>query len=122
VGAGGSLEATFTLTGPLPAGSWHLVGDGIVFGSVDITFDVLWRSSVGDVKVAELTHHFDPGPALGTAVPYQGDALGVAAAAHPGDQLVLRFTGGSSTMVGELYEPNSDGANTHGQIPSLTLP
>jgi hypothetical protein len=122
VGAGGSLEAAYTLAGPVHAGSWHLVGDGIIFDSVDVTFDVLWRSSAGDMKLVEFSHHFDPQPSGYNAVPFEADAVGVAAPAHAGDKLVLRFSASQSTAQGLLYQPNSDGANAMGRIPSVKLP
>jgi hypothetical protein len=104
------------------AGDWHLVGDGIIFDSVDVTFTVLWRSSTGDVKLTEFKHHFDPQESGFNAVPYDGDATGIAAPAHAGDLLVLRFSATGSTAQGLLYQPNSDGTTAMGRIPSLKLP
>jgi hypothetical protein len=125
LGPGGSLEAAFLLSGPIKAGSWHLVGDGVVFESTDITFDVLWRDAAGtDHPIVSWTHHFDPMPSGFDAVLYEDDAPGVAAPAKGNDQLVLRMSapaGGypDGTM---LWIPNGDAETTHGRDPSLTLP
>ena len=124
LGPGGSLEAAYLLTGPIKAGSWHLVGDGIVLDPVDITFDVLWRDAGGDHPVVSFTHHFDPPSAGFNAVLYEADAAGVAAKAKSNDQLVLRMTAapGSYPPDTMLWIPNGDAEQTHGRDPSLTLP
>jgi hypothetical protein len=95
-----------------------------VLDSVDVTYDVLWRSTAGDVKVAEITHHFvsPSGSAQFDAVPFDGDVAGIVAAARPGDQLVLRISAAGTNTQSVLFIPNGDGANAHGRIPSLTLP
>ncbi|MDB4968047.1 MAG: hypothetical protein JWN44_3736 [Myxococcales bacterium] len=110
-----------TLAGPIKAGSWHLVADGIVLDPVDVTFDVLWRDAGGDHPIATWQHHFDPQPTGFDAVAFEADAPGVEAKAKSNDQLVLRFTvQGSGTGV--LYIPNGDGTKAKARIPTLTLP
>jgi len=136
VGVGDSLEAAFALVGPIPAGSWHLVGDGIVLASCDLEFDVIWRRVFGlggsaDVTLASFSHHFDPrvvAPKF-DATQFEADATGpetAQASAGDQDQLVLRFTASVMADAGagvtDVYIPNGDGANAHGRIPSLTLP
>lgn len=127
MGVGDSLEATFPLVGPIPAGSWHLVGDGIVLASCDLEFDVIWRHG-SDTTLASFSHHFDPrtAPPKFDATQFEADAPGLSAQAAAGDQLVLRFTASVMADAGagvvDVYIPNGDGANAHGRIPSLTLP
>jgi hypothetical protein len=124
VGVGDPLEAAIDLVAPIPAGTWHLVGDGVVIEPVDVRFDVLWRPKSGapDVTLATWFHHFDPDPTgMFNAVPFEADSLGVAADAHDGDQLVLRFSATGAT-ISMAYIPNGDGAHTNGRDPSLTLP
>jgi hypothetical protein len=121
VGAGGSLEATYPLVADIKAGTWHLVGDGIIINSGDVTFEILWRDSTGDHLLASFMHHFDPLPSGYTAQPYEDDAAGVATAGKPGDLLVLRFKA-TGTTTGLVYIPNGDGAKAMGRIPNLTLP
>jgi hypothetical protein len=122
-----SLEAAFPLVGPIPAGSWHLVGDGIVMASCDVQFDVVWRHGEDSV-LASVSHHFDPRVILPKfdATQFEADANGVAAQAASGDQLVLRLTASvvadAGAGVTDVFIPNGDGANAHGRIPSLTLP
>ncbi len=129
MGVGDSLEAAYTLRGPLPAGRWHLVGDGIVLGKdvtrVDVRFDIVWRAAGADggsgTVLATFSNRFVRSGSGFAATPFSADATGVAAAARAGDQLVLRIspTGGDP---GALFDPNGDGANAGGAIPRIDLP
>jgi hypothetical protein len=121
VGAGGSLEATYPLLADLKAGTWHLVGDGIIINAGDVTFEILWRDASGDHRLATFMHHFEPLPTGYLAQAYEDDAAGVAAPAKAGDLLVLRFKA-TATTTGLVYIPNGDGAKAMGRIPNLTLP
>src|SRR5438105_9833338 len=109
------------LGGPIKAGTWHLVGDGIIINAADVTFDVLWRDGAGDHPIATWQHHFDPQAGGFDAVGFEADAPGVEAKAKANDQLVLRFTV-QGTGTGVLYIPNGDGTNAKGRIPTITLP
>ena len=122
MGVGDSLEAAMVLRGPIAAGVWHLVGDGIVFDSADLRYDVLWRSAAGDTTLVSFAHHFDPLPPPDQfdAVPFEASAPGKVAPARAGDQLVLRFTAESGS-ANVAFIPNGDGAHAHGRIPSLQL-
>lgn len=122
MGVGDSLEATFTLAGPVPAGTWHFVGDGLVFASVDMSFSVLWRTTKQDTTLWTVEHHFDVSSTVGEAVPYSTDVAGIAARASAGDLLVLRFSAANSAAGQTAYIPNGDGSNSKGAIPNLTLP
>jgi hypothetical protein len=125
VGVGDPLEAAFALVAPVDAGNWHLVGDGIIFNTCDVTFDLLWRSTSGDQTLGSWSQHFDAppaGPAQFDAIAYDADASAPAVAAQPGDQLVLRFTVTNEVGTGGAYIPNSHGAQANGRIPSVTLP
>jgi hypothetical protein len=122
VGVGDSqLEAAFALRGPIPAGSWNLVGDGLVLEPVDVHFEVIWRAGQTDQTLVSFDHHFDPQPSGFNAVAFDGTATGLAASAHAGDELVLRFTA-SNTTAQTAYLPNGDGASANGRIPSIQLP
>lgn len=124
MGVGHPLEAEARLTGPIRAGTWHLVGDGIVLYSVDITYDVLWRDAAGDHPIVRFQHHFDPlpsGPGQFDATPFDASAPGVEAPARDGDRLVLRFTAENEAMP-MPFIPNGDGKNAKGRIPSIRLP
>jgi hypothetical protein len=111
-----------TLAGPIAAGNWHLIGDGIAFQSTDVQFDVLWRHGT-DTPIVSWTHHFDP-PAQIAAVKFDADATGAAVPAEKGDELVLRWSvpgpdGGAGALA---FQPNGDGSRSNGRIPSLILP
>jgi len=82
-----------------------------------VRFDILWRGAAGNAVLATVTHTFEPG----RGVPFETDLQGTAAAAQPGDALVLVFStvGGDA---GATYTPNGDGALVGARIPSLTLP
>jgi len=107
----------------VPAGTWHLIGDGIITESVDVHFEMLWRrTGVADVTVATWDHHFDPlGGGNFDAQAYEADATGTAIDFQAGDKLVFRYTGASLSNV-NAYVPNGDGAVANGRIPSITLP
>jgi hypothetical protein len=125
LGPGGSLEAAYLLSGPIKAGNWHLVGDGVVFESTDVTFDVIWRDAGGtDHPIVSYTKHFDPQPSGFNAVLYEDDALGPAVPAKGNDQLVLRMSAPAGTYPDGtmLWIPNGDAEKTMGRDPSLTLP
>ena len=123
MGVGDPLEAAIELQAPLPAGPWHLVADGIIIQPVDVRFDILWRrAGGGDTTLATFMHHFDPRPpGMFDAVPFEDTALGPAADAHKGDQLVLRY-GAMGATVEMAYIPNGDGAMLNGRIPFIELP
>jgi hypothetical protein len=111
---------------PIPAGTWHLVGDGEVIASVDIRYDLIWRAGGGDaggtdVVLATFDHHFDPQPSGFDAVAFEDEASGPAADAKAGDLLVLRITA-SNTTASTAFIPNGDGASSNGRIPYVDLP
>lgn len=122
MGIGDPREAEFTLLAPLPAGTWHLVGDGIIIEPVDVRFEIIWRSDAGDDVLATFDHHFDAtgGPDF-DAVPYEDSVDGPEAPAAEGDQLILRYSAMNATLNGS-YIPNGDGATHNGRIPFIDLP
>jgi len=97
------------------------VGDGIIVEPVDVRFEIIWRDSNSDHRVALFDHHFDPPSSGFDAVPYEDTTDGTAADASAGDQLILRITGGNSTSP-SAYIPNGDGASANGRIPFIELP
>jgi hypothetical protein len=124
VGAGSPLEAAARLAGPIPAGRWHLIGDGIVVDPTDITYEMVWRGGAGDVVLASVVHHFDPppaGPDRYKAVRFETDVEGVAAEAASDDQLVFRFKATPAASP-QPFIPNGDGFVANGRIPSIALP
>ncbi len=122
MGVGDPREAPFALLGPIPAGTWTLVGDGIIVEPVDVQFDLIWRAGGVDTPLAIWTHHFDPqAPGNFDAVAYEEAKPAAPVPAEPGDLLVLRYQAMNAT-VGMAYIPNGDGANSNGRIPNLTLP
>jgi hypothetical protein len=128
VGVGDSLEAALPLAGPIKAGSWHLIGDGIVLSPANVKYEVIWRHGGADTGIVQWEHHFDPSTSDGSdkfdAEAFEADGDGIAAAAASGDQLVLRWSidapdGGTP---GTAFIPNGDGSASRGRIPSLILP
>jgi len=104
VRAGGSpstLEAAFTLRDKLPAGTWGVIGDGMVLGTgannVRVRFEVRTRaaSAVDDradqvlVGVENVFHRDAANPY--NAVQFEAAADGQASDAQAGDKLVLRI-------------------------------
>jgi hypothetical protein len=110
----------------VPAGTWTLVGDGVITSSVDVDFEILWRrDGVDDVEIVSWSHHFDPKPPNPepdfSATAYEVTGEGPAIDFEPGDQLVLRYTG-TGTTVAMAYVPNGEGADTGGRHPYIDLP
>lgn len=120
MGAGGSLEAAYQLSGGIGGGSWNFVMDGICLESVDVTFELLLRAGAGDTALASFVHHFDPGE-LGQAQAFEHAEELAAVEAADGDQLVLRFTAGDSDLTMAWF-PNGEGDGAGGRIPYLDLP
>jgi hypothetical protein len=86
VGAGRPLEVGFTLPGAIDGGSYHLVGDGMVTGAPEVSFDVIWRHTAIDSPVVGFVHPF---PATGQ---YEESQAAMPIAAAAGDLLVLRLS------------------------------
>ena len=111
---------------PIPAGTWHLVGDGEgIRNSVTVRFDVLWRPQpgTGETVIATVTHTFvpDANPNPYASVMFDANLSGIAVDAVPGDLITLRF----STLEAAGYYgyiPNGDGAVAGARVPNLTLP
>jgi hypothetical protein len=122
VGSGGSQEATYTLKGPVKAGTYHLVIDAIIIKPVDVTFDLIWRHGLTDTSLATWQQHFDPLPGGNyDAQPFEYDEPCAAIDTKSGDQLVFRYTGANTTSS-EAYIPNGDGPHANGRIPYIQLP
>ena len=123
MGVGDSLEAAIVLETDIPAGSWRLVGDGIVFAPVDVRFDVIRRHlPASDQLMTTFNHHFDPQADKSfNAVAFEATNQGTMAAVQKGDLLILKFTttaGGTNAV----FVPNGDGEKTKGRIPYLEIP
>jgi hypothetical protein len=89
VGVGHPVEAAYKLPGPLPAGSYHLVADGITYMTPTVEFDVLWRApGAADQTIVSFTHQYP----TGNASSYEDQATAARFEAKGGDQLVLRLT------------------------------
>lgn len=112
------------MTGPIKAGSWHLVGDGIDLVAADVTYELVWREAASGTEhaIAKWTHHFDPLPSGYMAQKFEADGDGVEAKASANDLLVLRFSATGDPTATQLWIPNGDGAKTGGRIPTVTLP
>lgn len=132
--AGGSpsfIEAGYTLSAPIPAGEWTLVGDGIIAGSgvqtMTVRFEVRLRpkdqtTDAADIVLMSTTSSFSRDTVKPfAAVPYQAKVPGIAGPAEPGDRLILRFTA-TGGDAGGTYILNGEGRNSGGNIPRIDLP
>lgn len=122
MGTGGPLEAAFTLFGPIDAGTWHIVADGIVIQEVDVLLEILWRHGGQDRTIASWQHHFTPLASGFDAQPFEATAAAAAVPAQAGDVLVFRYSAVGGATVAMAWIPNGDGARTHGRIPFIELP
>lgn len=119
---GSKREAPYDLKHAIPAGSWHVVMDAVILKSVDVQFDLIYRSGATDQPIASWMKHFDPKPGVDfTATAYELDIDGAATGFSSGDQLVFRYAG-SGTTANDAFVPNGDGVKTKGRIPNFTLP
>jgi len=121
VGAGGSQEASYDLQASVPAGTYHVVLDGIVIHPVDVQFDLLWRRAGSDTTLATWQLHVEPVGSDFEAQAFEVDEQAPAIDFHAGDQLVFRYTG-SPASPADSYIPNGDGAKKNGRDPNITLP
>jgi len=99
--------------------------DAIVIGSVDVQFSLIWRHAGGsaDTTLAQWTQHWEPlAGGVYDAQAYETDEAAPAIDFAAGDQLVFRYEGLSTSIDGQAWIPNGDGATTGGRIPSITLP
>jgi hypothetical protein len=123
VGPGGSLEAEYKLKADVPAGSYLVVCDAIVIVPIDVTFDLVHRRDGADTTLATWMQHFEPiGGGVYKAQAYELEVPAPAINFKSGDQLVFRYTGGTSTSTMTGFIPNGDGHITDGRIPNITLP
>lgn len=125
-----TLEAAYALHGPLGAGNWHLVGDGILSGAgvqnITVQFDVRLRPQAAvadelDQVIVTTMNTFQRDLQNPYApVLFETTLAGPAVSAAPGDHLVLRFHAlrGDS---GAVYIINGEG-NGKGQYPSARVP
>jgi hypothetical protein len=105
----------------VPAGTWHVIADGVIADSIDVTFELVWRSAKnGDTTIASWVQHFDRPGGANFWVPFEADETATAIDYEPGDQLVYRFTG-TNVGDGSAYAPNGDDDGT-GRDTQLTLP
>lgn len=128
-----TAEAAYTLHGPIPAGTWHLVGDGIITGTAvtnaTVSFEVRLRPQAAladelDKVILQTQNTFvrDPQNAFAPVL-FETLVPGILVAATPGDRLVLRIHAlrGDS---GAMYILNGDGnrMSAAARIPHLDLP
>ena len=109
------------MKGPIEAGTWTLVADGLIVEACDVTFDVIWRAGGSDTVVFTLEQHFEPRvdePGMATA--YEETAQADKVESASGDELVFRFSAESANDM--AYIPNGEGTMNGGRIPYLDLP
>lgn len=107
----------------VPAGTWHLIGDGIILEPVDVHFEILLRrTGAPDVGIVAWDQHFEPLP--GNSFKAQAldlDAAGIAIDFESGDAIVFRYTGQSAANV-NAYIPNGEAGTADGRNPAVILP
>jgi hypothetical protein len=121
VGPGGSREATYALKASLPAGTYHLVLDGFVLGSVDVTFELIRRRGTTDTSLVTWMAHYDAGADVSRAQAFDYDEPAAAIDFAPGDLFVFRYSAANTTTP-NAYVPNGDGPLAGGRLPSIALP
>ncbi len=127
-----TLEAAYTLRGPIAAGTWHIVGDGILTGSgvtnMTVQFDVRLRPQAAvaeelDKVVLSTQNTFqratDP-QRLFAPILFDAQVAGTAVSAVAGDRLVFRIKAVRGDS-GAMYTLNGDG-DRNGMYPGARIP
>lgn len=122
MGPGRSLDAEFELVAGIPAGSYHIVYDGIILFPVDVTFSLIHRRGADDVVLATWDEHFEPLPG-GTyeAQPRERDETAIAVDFKDGDKLVYRYAG-ANAQGSMSYIPVGSVESEGGRHTQITLP
>jgi hypothetical protein len=121
VGPGRSQEAPYDLKAGVPAGMYHVIYDGVIIGTVDVTFDLIHRRGDTDNVLVTWTQHFEPRPAGFQAQPFEMDHEAPAIDFVDGDQLVYRYSGANAT-VEMAYIPVGFPESEGGRQTNITLP
>jgi len=122
VGPGRSQEAPYTLKAPVAAGTYHVICDSIIIRPVDVTFELIHRTTAGDTTLASWSDHFEPlSGGIYEAQAYEIDQEAPAIDLAGTDELVFRYSG-ANTDAEQAFIPNGDGDRAGGRIPNITLP
>jgi hypothetical protein len=105
----------------VPAGTYHVECDAVITASVDTTFTLIWRRGSTDTRIALWTKTWEPIAGNFDAQAYELDVAASAIDFQRGDQLVFRYEATRASGP-QAFIPNGDGVNSHGRIPSITLP
>lgn len=102
----------YRLSGPIPAGSYHLIADGFISDEPVVRFELLWRrqGTSDETPIVTFEHRY-PAPPI-TFSQYEETQRGTEVPARDGDLLVLRMSlvGGSPqdqaayVPVGEIQD------------------
>ena len=86
------VTVAYRLSGPIPAGSYHLIADGFVSDEPVVRFEILWRraGTADDMPIVTFEHRY-PAPPV-TFAQYEETLGGAQVPAADGDLLVLRVT------------------------------
>jgi hypothetical protein len=81
----------YTLSGPIPAGPYHLIADGFVSDQPVVRFEILWRraGTSDEMPIVIFEHQYPANPV--TFSQYEETQQGAAVPARDGDLLVLRM-------------------------------
>lgn len=113
---------------PIPAGTWNLVGDGLIQGparvrQMTVQWQLVWHKSAGPEQVIlswDHTYVRDPA-APDNAIGYATSGPAAAVPIAPQDQLLMRMKITAGDADG-LWAPNGDGSDRNGKIPHFELP
>lgn len=122
MGPGRSQEAPYDLKASVPAGTYHVIYDGIIIFPVDVTFELIHRRGSDDTILASWSQSFEPIAGGGfMAQPFEMDLEAPAIDFAPGDQFVYRYTGANS-QAAMAYIPVGFPESEGGRQTNITLP
>lgn len=102
------MEAVYTLSGPIDAGTYTIVGDGEIVAGADVRYSVWWRKPSSapdggaDLLIVSFEHAF---AGLSGPGQYSNSSPRPAVPALPGDLLVLRIELATDSPAGAELIP-----------------
>lgn len=122
MGPGRSLDAEFALIAGIPAGTYHVIYDGIILFPVDVTFSLIHRRDGADTTLATWDQHFEPLPnGVYHAQSFEIDQVAPAVEFRAGDLFVYRYAGANS-QTGMSYIPVGSPDSEGGRHTQIELP
>lgn len=86
------VTVAYRLSGPIPAGAYHLIADGFISDEPVVRFEILWRrqGTSEDLPIVTFEHRYPAPPT--TFAQYEETQAGAQVPARDGDLLVFQMS------------------------------